>query len=169
MNRRLYFMFPSKTEARAAINELEAAEDVDEAHIHTLARKGVDIQDLPPATNLQRHDVRSRLSWIFWNSELSLFFTAFIGLLLSIYIVSVWGAIVSFAVMAASFVTGAFYAIRVPDVSLHEFDSALAHSEILLLVDVPKSKVDSIERRIRDHHPSGVASGGSWTTDLFGV
>lgn len=169
MNRRLYFMFPSRAEAKAAVDELELVEAVDEVHIHTVARDGVAIQGLPPASERQRHDVRSQLSWIFWNGELAIFFVAFISLLLSIYVASVWAAIVSFSVMAVTFVSGTFYAIRIPDVSLHEFDSALAHREVLLLIDVPKSKVGSIERRITQHHPSAVASGSSWTTDLFDV
>jgi hypothetical protein len=162
-------MFPSKTEACAAINELEAAEGVDQAHMHAIAREDVDIQGLPPASERQRHDVRSQLSWVLWNSDLAIFFVAFIGLLLSIYVGSVWAAIASFSVMAVSFASGAFYAIFVPDISLDEFDSALAHREVLVLIDVPKTKVDSIERRINHHHPSGVASGSSWTADLFDI
>ena len=71
--------------------------------------------------------------------------------------------------MIISFVGGALYSLRVPEVSLTEFRDALAHGEVLLMVDVPVRQVASIEHCIGHHHPTGVAGGSNWTMGLFGI
>jgi hypothetical protein len=43
--------------------------------------------------------------------------------------------------MTVTFISGAFYTIRVPDTSLREFRDGLAHGEVLLLIDVPQDRV----------------------------
>ena len=168
MLRRLYFLFPSAATARAAVAELQQ-HGVRQSQMHALARAGVDLGGLPPATAHQHSRLRELLGRIFWDSELAIFFLALVGLVLAMVQQSMVGALAALAVMALSFVSGALYAIRLPDTPLAEFRGALSHGEVLLLVDVRKHKVAEIEDLIHRHHPAAVAGGSSWTLDAWGI
>lgn len=56
-----------------------------------------------------------------------------------------------------------------PDVHLTEFTDALAHGEVLLMVDVPGSRVAEVEDFIHQRYPESVVGGVGWTLDAFGT
>ena len=62
MKRRLYFMFPSATQAQAAVDELTAREGIKVRHMHAMARRGVDLGELPVATALQQKALSAKLA-----------------------------------------------------------------------------------------------------------
>ena len=100
--------------------------------------------------------------WLIWRSNLALFFAAMAAL---IYLLNqmpnMWFTI-PVAIMTFTFVGGLIFAERVPNVHIEEFKSALAHGEILLLVDVPISQVNKVEHLVHDHHPEAVVGGVGW-------
>lgn len=169
MNRRLYFKFPSKAEAQAAVEELSMRESVAIANMHAPAKQGVDLVGLPDATRRQRRDLPARLAWWLWEGDLLVFFVVLLGLIIALNFGFMLWAGVAILVMAVTFIGGAFYAMFIPEVSLTEFCDTLAHGEVLLMVDVPQNKVTAIERCIGQHHHSGVAGGSSWTINMFGI
>ena len=59
--------------------------------------------------------------------------------------------------------------MHVPDVHLTEFTDALSHGEILLMVDVPASRVAEIEDFVHHRYPEAVVGGVSWTVEGFGI
>lgn len=169
MYRRLYFLFPSSREARKAVDELEEDEHLQQIHLHALARDGVDLGGLPRATEYQRRDIRAIVSKAFWGSELGIFTAALLAFIISLYFgFSIW-SVIALTVMAVTLVSGAWFAMRVPDTTLEEFEGSLAHDELLLMVDVPKARMEAIERRIQEHHPAAVFGGSSWTVEYFGI
>lgn len=169
MMRRLYFVFPSKVETQAAVDELRDMQGIALRNIHAVARSATDIEGLPQATRRQSSDLRAHIAWWLWETDLGIFFAALVALGVALYVGAMVWALASLAVMAITFVGGALYSLRVPEVSLREFRDALAHGEVLLMVDVPVQQVAAIERRIVHHHPTAVAGGSSWTTSLFGI
>lgn len=169
MLRRLYFVFPSKLEAQPAVDELQSRQGISTRKMHAMARPGEDLEGLPRATARQSGDLRAHIAWWLWETDLGIFFTALLALCVALYAGAMVWAIVSLAVMIISFVSGALYSMYVPEVSLTEFRDALAHGEVVLMVDVPERKVADIEHCISHHHPSAVAGGSSWTTSLFGI
>jgi hypothetical protein len=168
MIRRLYFLFPSPAKTLEAVEELIQS-GVNKTHMHALAREGVNLAGLPPCTAQQRHKLRELIARLFWDTELSVFFFALAGLVFALIQGYVIAALVALLVMAATFLSGAFYAVRIPDNTLVEFSGALAHGEVLLMVDVPKQKVAGIEDIIHRHHPAAIAGGSSWTIDAMGI
>ena len=52
---------------------------------------------------------------------------------------------------------------------LDEFRDAMAHGEILLMVDVPEQQVADIENLVHHHHPEATVGGVSWGTPAFGL
>ena len=169
MKRRLYFMFPSAAQAQAAVDELTAREGIKARHMHAMARKGVDLGELPVATALQQKALSAKLARWLWESDLALFALALVGFITVLFFGQVLWALIALLVMALTIIIGALYAMRVPESSLREFQSSLAHGEVLLMVDVPMHKVSAVEYCIGHHHHSAVAGGSSWSMDLFGI
>ena len=168
MKRRLYFLFSDTGQARTAVADLDGL-GVDAGHMHVLARPGTDLSGLPPATERQRRDILKRLEQTLWGGNLVLFGIAFAGLVLAVVFGSVIGMVLAVAVMITSFVSGALFALRMPTVHLDEFNEALRHGELLLMVDVSRDCVEDVEELMRRRHPEAVTGGSGWTPDAFGV
>ena len=166
MFRRLYFMFPSPETTHKAVIEL-VQNGVREKQMHALAREGIDLSGLPPSTEQQRRGLRDRLAQLLWNVDLILFALALAGLIFALFYGSIVGVIIAVVIMVATFLGGVFYTFRIPDITLAEFKEALAHGEVLLLMDVPRRRVAKIEEIIHRHHPSAAAGGSSWIIDAF--
>ena len=166
--RRLYFLFPDAVHARRVTRELNQA-GVDEQHIHAVAREGADLSALPAATVRQRQDAAGRIEAVAWNSNLALFAAAAVALLAALFLQSLWLAIGALVLMSATFLGGAWFALRVPDVHLDEFREAIAHGEIVLMVDVPPKRVAEIEDLVHRRHPEANVGGVGWSIEGLGI
>jgi hypothetical protein len=49
--------------------------------------------------------------------------------------------------------------ISAPSSRLKDFETAIAKGELLMMVDVPKVRVDEITTLVRQHHPEAVIEG----------
>lgn len=168
MKRRLYFLFPDNAQARTAFADLKSL-GVDPAQVHAIARPGMDLSGLPPASDRQRRDMIARIERTLWDSNLILFVVALVALILAVAGGSIVGAVLAAAVMIVSFVSGALFAMRIPATHLDEFREALRHDEVLLMVDVSRDCVDDVEELMHRRHPEAVAGGSGWTLGAFGV
>ena len=167
-NRRLYFVIPDEPQAMQVVNDLEA-KGVSRRHMHAIAGRGTTLTQLPPATERQRQDAGWRLERIAWTGDLMLFFLGLVGLIASLVWASPVGSLLSVVLMALSLIAGALFALRVPDTHLDEFRGALSHSEILLMVDVPRQRVAEIEEMVRRRHPEAIPGGTSWTIEALHI
>lgn len=166
--RRLYFIVPDESRAVTVVGDLEAA-GVDRRRIHAIAGKGATLEKLPAASERQRHDAVWRLQQILWLGNLVLFVLGAIGLVVSVAQNSLIGAVLSVAAMVLTLSAGVLFATRVPDTHLDEFRGVLAHSEVLLMVDVPKQRVAEIEELISRRHPEATAGGTGWTIEALQI
>ncbi len=168
MGRRLYFIFSSKHQAHQAFIDLKHA-GIDQDHVHALARTDIDLGTLPPATAPQRRDRAWRMENIAWRSNLVLFALGLLALLTGIYTGITALSLLALAVVLLTFIGGTLFASQVPDAHLDEFRGALAHGDIVLLVDVPRRRHGEIEELMRQRHPEAVPGGSSWTIDGIGI
>lgn len=166
--RRLYFLFPDASHARRVTDELIQA-GVGEQRIHAVARPEIDLGSLPGATVRQRQDAAERIEAVAWNSNLALFAVAALALLASLGLGSLWLAIAALVVMAATLLGGAWFALKVPQVHLGEFREAMAHGEIVLMVDVPPARVAEIEDLVHRRHPEAGVGGVGWSLEGLGI
>jgi hypothetical protein len=74
-----------------------------------------------------------------------------------------WWLLVPAAIMIGNFTFG-LHLTSIPKTHLGEFRDALAHGEILLLVDVPEAQVTDVESNIHQHHPEATVGGAGWGT-----
>jgi hypothetical protein len=166
--RRLYFAIPDETQAAQVVNDLETA-GVGVQHIHAIAGRGATLTRLPPATKRQRLDAGSRLERLAWSGNLALFFLGAVGLIASLAWSSLLGGALSVALMLLTLAGGTLFALRVPDTHLDEFRGVLSHSEVLLMVDVPRQRVAEIEEMVCRRHPEAIPGGTGWTIEALHI
>jgi hypothetical protein len=168
MDRRLYFLLPDAGHALAIVNEL-AQSGIEPERIHTLADSRVALGDLPKASIRQINDTARRVETVLWDGNLVVFGLA-LGVLATLLVsghLSGW-LLIPLGVMLASFLAGLGFT-RLPNTHLDEFRNALAHGEILLMVDVAEARVADIENRVHHHHPEAAVGGVGWATRAFGL
>lgn len=168
MKRRLYFLFPDELHARHAVDTMLDEIDLDARRIHALARGEGGVARLPHPTLQQRHDTAGRAETLLWNGNLALFGIALLLFIVALFNGAAVWSVLLLALMIATFTAGFLFTSRVPRVHLDEFRDALAHGEILLMLDVPRARVREIEDYMRRRHPEAVAGGVSWSVDAFG-
>lgn len=153
--RRIYFLVPGVALARTIVDELLLAR-VDERHIHIVAREDTPLEDLPEAGVAQRSDLIPALERGVAAGGLS-------GLLAGALAVTFppaglalgGGALLGLTAFGAGF--GAWMAsmvgVGLPSSRLQRFESAIAGGQLLMMVDVPRDRIDEIEALVRSHHP----------------
>lgn len=167
MLRRLFFLFPDELHAQRVVNQLYSL-NIPKRRIHAIARN-VELKSLPQATQRQKNGAASRIERFMWGLNLVVFAFAFIALVTLIVVGEFIWAMISLAIMVATFIAGAQFVVHVPNVHLTEFIEALSHGEILLIIDVPSNQVDDIQGFMRHKYPEAVVGGVSWSTNAFGL
>lgn len=153
--KRLYFMAPDVESARRTVNELLLAR-IEERHIHVIAKEGTPLEDLPTASFFQRSDLAHGI-------EQGLAFGGAAGVFAGVVAISLPGAglvLGGGAILLATTLAGAsigawsasLRALNIPNSQLQEFEEEIKNGGILMLVDVPKHKVDEIRALIGRTH-----------------
>lgn len=167
MLRRLYFLFPDEKHAQRAVDQLTHRK-IPKQRMHAIAQ-GIKLTSLPEATERQKNDTVSHVEQFIWKANLLLFVTALIILVASVATAEWFWSGVSLTIMLSTFLAGKQFIEHVPNDHLTEFTSALAHGEILLMVDVPIYRVSETVGFVEHHHPEATLDGTSWTMDAFGI
>lgn len=168
MHRRLYFLLPDRAHALSVMNELACC-GLDLGQVHAMANRHADLAGLSVASHAQRRDLAHRLEDFLWDGNLIVFGLA-LGAMLTLIAVNgltLW-LLLPAGIMLASFLAALRFT-RLPSVHLDEFRDALSHGEILLMIDVPETRVDDIENRVHQHHPDAAAGGVSWSMPAIGI
>jgi len=169
MRRRLYWLLPDVESARRTVDDLLLAR-IEDRHMHVLARRGTDLGSLHEASVLQKTDVRHA-------AGRGLFLGALIGALAAwllaqfpleglelrqggILLVILFGAL--FGVFASTLVGSA-----VPNSKLKRFADEIEQGKILVMVDVPLSRVEEIQERVQRGHPEAAWRGIEATVPAF--
>ena len=167
MKRRLYFLFPDSAHARTVVNELEA-QGIRRKFIHAIAGRGGELGDLPAATRNQQQNIGSRVENILWGSNLAIFFAALLVMIVILLLQIEWyWLLLPVLLMLATFLTGLEFVSHIPNVQLAEFQDAMQHREILLMIDVPAAQVANVEDLVHRHHPEAVTGGVGWNIDAL--
>ena len=169
MRRRLYFVLPDLPSARQVVEELLLAR-IEAAHIHVLARRGTDLGDLPEASVFQKTD-------LIHGAQVGIVLGALGGALLGALLVAyppgnidlqqvtiLIGAVVGacFGLWSASLVGAS-----VPNSRLAQFRTWIDQGKLLLMVDVPFSKFESVTELVLRRHPEAVPGGVDPTIPAF--
>ena len=168
MHRRLFFLLPDKAHTRSVVDELLQA-GISVRNMHTHAARGISLDGLPAASQRQANNTAGHLEQFLWSANLLSFFVAF-----GIFIILAFTTgrnpwlLAPALIMLTNFLIGIRFS-RLPNTHLNEFRDALAHGEILLMVDVTEDRVAEIETLVHRHHPEAAVGGVSWGTPAFGL
>jgi hypothetical protein len=169
--RRLYFLIPDVESAKTIVDELLLAR-IDERHIHIVAKDHHPLEEahLPEAGLLEESDFVPAL-------ERGLTVGGATGLLAGVAaltfppagLVLGGGAILATSLLGAGL--GAWVAsmigVSIPNSQLDRFHDAIERGELLMMIDVPKAKVDEITDLVKSHHPEAHVEGTEPTIPAF--
>lgn len=159
--RRLYFMVPDLDTANTVVDEL-LLKRVDDHHIHVVAKEGTPMGDLPEANLLQKSDFIPAM-------ERGLAVGGITGVLAGIAAVTFppaglilgGGAILGTSLAGAgigAWISG-MIGMDVPNSQIQKFEDAIEKGEVLMMVDIPKTRVEEIEALVQQHHPDADMGG----------
>ncbi len=161
--RRLYFLIPGIDSAKTIVDELLLAR-IEQRHIHIAAadHHALTEANLPEASLLQESDFIPAV-------ERGLAIGGATGILAGVAAVALpgvglalgGGAILGIGLAGAGM--GAWLSsmigISAPSSRLTEFEDAIKEGGLLMMVDVPKTRVDEITDLIKQHHPEAEIEG----------
>lgn len=169
--RRLYFLVPNIDSGKQIVDELLLAR-VEARHIHIAAKDHHALleADLPEANLFQESDFVPAV-------ERGLAIGGATGVLAGIAAVALpglglalgGGAILGIGLAGAgvgAWVSG-MIGVSVPNSQLKAFEEAISNGELLMMIDVPKSRVDEITDLVRKHHPEAEVEGTEPTMPAF--
>jgi hypothetical protein len=162
----LYFLLPDKAHALALVNDL-VENGIHHEYLHALAGQTVQLDGLPTATRRQNDDIGRRIETLLLNGNLVVFgltLGSFADLLVTSGLTA-W-LMIPAGIALATFLAGHCFT-RVPSTHLDEFRDAMAHGEILLMVDDAETRVADIDDRAHRHHPEAAVGGIGWGTTAF--
>lgn len=154
--RRIYFLVPDLVTTKRIVDELLLAR-IAERHIHVIAKRGTELEDLPEANLLQKSDFIPAVE-----RGLALGGTA--GALAGLVAIAlppastvIAGGILLGSTLAGAGVgawAGSLIGVSTASSRIKKFEEAIEAGQLLVLADVPKNRVDDIEARIKEHLPT---------------
>ncbi|HEX6318354.1 MAG TPA: DUF1269 domain-containing protein [Burkholderiales bacterium] len=161
MRRRLYFILPDVDSARRTADDLLLAR-IDDRHMHFLARRGTDLGELREAGYLMKTDALH-------GAGVGAGLGALGGLLLgaAMLLFPIAGTRphpgIPFIAVLAGCLLGAWIASMVgssvPNSRLSRFARDIEAGRVLMMVDVPFGRADSVRQIVTARHPEAVPAG----------
>ncbi|MDE2366747.1 MAG: DUF1269 domain-containing protein [Betaproteobacteria bacterium] len=153
--RRIYFLVPDIATTKRIVDDLLLARIV-ERHIHVIAKRGTELEDLPEANLLQKSDFVPAV-------ERGLALGGSAGALAGLVAIALppastvlAGGILLGTALAGAGVgawIGGMVGMSIGNTRIKQFEAAIEAGQLLVLADVPKNRVDEIEARIKVHLP----------------
>ena len=157
--RRLYFLLPDLEVTHKVIDELLLTH-IEESHLHVLAAEGVELGDLPEATLLQKSDFIPAM-------ERGVALGGATGLLGGLVALAMPGFVIAGGAVLAMGLVGAgmgvwmggMIGVDVDNSQVKQFKTAIEEGKVLVMVDVPKDRVEDVETLVKKHHPDAEFEG----------
>ncbi len=169
MKRRLYFVLPDLMSAEQIVNDLLLAR-IEDRHMHFHAKDGVSLDGLHQANLFQTSDivhgaesglVVGGVAGVMAGIAVMLFPPTGVSMqLVTVLISAVLGSV--FGVWVSSMI-----ASSIPNSRLREFERDIDAGKILLMVDVPASRVGEIRELFAKRHPEAYGGNQEATIPAF--
>jgi hypothetical protein len=168
--KRIYFLVPHIDVAKKIVDELLVAR-IEERHIHILAKRGTPLGDLPEASFLQKSDFIPAM-------ERGLALGGTVGTLAGLAAVALGPfslVVAGGGIVLASGLAGAgvgawlsgMVGLNVGNTRLKSFEEAIERGELLMMIDVPRERVQQITEMVKTHHPEAHPEGTEPTIPAF--
>ena len=165
--RRLYFLLPDLDVTHAVVDELLLAR-IEERHIHVIAKEGTPLKDLPEASLIQKSDFVPAV-------ERGVAMGGATGIAAGLVAIALPGVVIAGGALLAMGLAGAgmgawlggMIGMDVENSHIKQFENAIQEGQILVLVDVPKDRVDDIQNSVKKHHSDADFEGTEPTIPAF--
>ncbi len=161
MHRRLYFLLPDIDTTSKVVDELLLAR-IEERHMHVIARHGTDTGHLPEADIRQSSDLVNSAERGFAAGGATGVPAGLTALAFPPAGIALGGGIIAATGLAGAGFgawVSSMIGIRQSNSALREYEQAIEDGQVLMLVDVPKDRVDEIEEAVTRHHPDVTMKG----------
>ncbi|MGZ8227837.1 MAG: DUF1269 domain-containing protein [Methylococcaceae bacterium] len=157
--RRIYFLVPDIATTHKIVDELRA-EGIEDNHIHILAKRDTPLEDMPEAGVSIKTDFIPAL-------ERGVALGGTTGLLAGLVALrfagfAIAGAPILGIIMAGATIgslMGGLAGMNSGNSRLERFEEAIEQGALLVLLDIPKNRIDAITRLITKHHPEASFEG----------
>ncbi|QEZ44099.1 hypothetical protein [Cupriavidus oxalaticus] len=161
MRKRIFWLLPDLASARRTMDDLLLAR-VENRRIHFVARDGEDMTGLHEANLFQTSDiVHAAEMGLVVGGGVGVVAGAVVAMFPIVSDTPQWGLVGVLAVLGAVF--GAWAASMIgssaPNSRLRAFEKDIEAGKILLMVDVPRGRVEEIETLLQNAHPEARFAG----------
>jgi len=148
MLRRIFFLLPDKKHIGNVVKDL-SYQGVQRSQMLIVSGKSKD-----PIYELEKR---------LWTGNIVLFFISLFAAVFIFALELYFYIIPLLAIMIVCLTLGTLFAIKTPNVHISDFNSAMKHGEVLLVVDSRKQQVHSIIHHLNRKHPEVTTGGVGWT------
>jgi hypothetical protein len=159
--RRLYFLVPDVETGKKVVDELLLAH-IEWKHIHVLAKRGTPLEDLPEASFWQKSDIIPAMLRAVPMGGGTGILCGLVALAIEPHLVVAGGAVLLGSALAGVGVgtwLGGMVGLNVGNTRLKAFEAAIDHGELLVIADVPRTRVEDITERVKKAHPDAEPEG----------
>lgn len=152
--RRIYFLVPDIETTRQIVDEL-LLQRVEERHIHVLGKRGADLENLPEASFLQKTDFVPALEQGVALGGVTGLLAGLAAVALPTGLVLGGGAVLALSLAGAGVggMASSMIGSSIGNRRIEKFQEAMEQGQYLVMVDVPRDRVEAIEGVIKKHHP----------------
>jgi hypothetical protein len=157
--RRIYFLAPDIKITHSIVNELRA-EGIADNHLHILAKRDTPLGDLPEASEFQKTDFIPAVERGAALGATAGLLAGLVGLRFAGFAIAggpVLGILFYGATIGA--MMSGLAGLEVGNSRVKEYADAIENGQLLVMVDIPKDRIDAISQVIIKHHPAAKFEG----------
>jgi hypothetical protein len=151
--RRIYFLVPDLATTHKVVDELRS-NGIEENDIHVLAKRDTPLEDLPEAGISIKTDFLPAVERGIALGGTTGLLAGLIGLRLAGFAIAggpLLGIIMAGATIGS--MMNGLMGMNSGNTRLKKFEEAIEQGELLILVDVPKERIEEVKQMVKKHHP----------------
>lgn len=157
--KRIYFLVPNIAVTHKIVDELRS-EGIEDRHIHILAKRDTPLEDIPEAGVSIKTDFVPALERGAALGGMTGLLGGLVGLRFAGFVIAggpILGLIMAGATIGS--LMGGLAGMNSGNSRLKKFEEDIEQGQLLILLDVPKERIDEISQLITKHHPEAVFEG----------
>ncbi|WP_027149978.1 glycine zipper family protein [Methylobacter tundripaludum] len=157
--RRIYFLVPNIAITHKIVEELQA-EGIEDRHIHILAKRDTPLEGLPEAGIAIKTDFLPAVERGVALGGTTGLLAGLIGLRFAGFAIAggpLLGIIMAGATIGS--LMGGLAGMNSGNSRLRQFEEAIERGELLVLIDIPKDRIEAIRKLVIKHHPEAEFEG----------
>jgi len=157
--RRIYFLVPNIAITHKIVEELQA-EGIEDRHIHILAKRDTPLEGLPEAGIAIKTDFLPAVERGVALGGSTGLLAGLIGLRFAGFAIAggpLLGIIMAGATIGS--LMGGLAGMNSGNSRLRQFEEAIERGELLVLIDIPKDRIEAIRKLVIKHHPEAEFEG----------